>query len=402
MSSNTGALRGQMLQDTAEKRKIKSRKVRPGSGDFMIVALVSALVMFGIIMVFSSGYYNSIMDSGSSPYSYLIKEAVFAGIGFAAMFFLMAFDYHILGKMGWMLVAVAEVLIALTYTPLGRSYNNAARWLPLPGGVGFIPSEAAKLACIIFLAAYLAARPDRVNRPVTGLLPPLAVIAVIVLSVYLQPSTTSAATILIICIGIIFIAGVKLRYVFIAFAAGVAAFGFHIVMEAGEGGSYKMSRLTSFLDPFADAGNTGYQVVHGIYALASGGFFGSGIGNGVEKALYLPDPMNDFILATIGEELGMLGIMLLIFAYILLIWRCIRTAMRASDLLGTLIASGIAFMLSFQVVLNFMVVLSLAPPTGITLPFISYGGTALIVFMAAMGIVINISRHLKPIDNGEE
>ncbi len=402
MSSNTGALRGQALHEPAETRKIKSRKVRPGSGDFMIVALVSALVMFGIIMVFSSGYYNSIMDSGSSPYSYLIKEAIFAGIGFAAMFFLMAFDYHILGKMGWMLVAIAEVLIVLTYTPLGRSYNNAARWLPLPGGVGFIPSEAAKLACIIFLAAYLAARPDRINRPVTGLLPPLAVIAVIVLSVYLQPSTTSAATILIICIGIIFIAGVKLRYVFIAFAAGVAAFGMHIVMEAGEGGSYKMSRLTSFLDPFADAGNTGYQVVHGIYALASGGFFGSGIGNGVEKALYLPDPMNDFILATIGEELGMLGIMLLIFAYILLIWRCIRTAMRASDLLGTLIASGVAFMLSFQVVLNFMVVLSLAPPTGITLPFISYGGTALIIFMAAMGIVINISRHLKPVDSSEE
>lgn len=365
----------------------------------MIVALVSALVMFGIIMVFSAGYYNSIMDSGSSPYSYLIKECVFAVIGFAAMFFLMAFDYHILGKLGWILVIVAEALIALTYTPLGRTYNNAARWLPLPGGVGFIPSEAAKLACIIFLSAYLAAKPDRVNRPVSGLLPPLAVIAVIVLSVYLQPSTTSAATILVICIGIIFIAGVKLRYVFITFAAGAAAFILHIMSEAGEEGSYKLSRITSFLDPFADAGNTGYQVVHGIYALASGGFFGMGIGNGVEKALYLPDPMNDFILATIGEELGMIGIMILIIAYILLIWRCIRIAMRASDLLGSLIASGVAFMLAFQVILNFMVVLSLAPPTGITLPFVSYGGTSLIIFMASMGIVINISRHLRPSDS---
>ena len=154
-----------------------------------------------------------------------------------------------------------------------------------------------------------------------------------------------------------------------------------------------MARVTSFLDPFADPRGGGYQVVQGLLAMGSGGLFGKGLGKSMQNTLYLPEPQNDFILSIIGEELGFIGLLLLLIAYILLIWRCVRVSLNAPDMLGTLLASGVTIMLASQVVLNMMVVTSLMPPTGIILPFVSWGGNALVIFMAEMGIVLNVSRH---------
>ena len=154
-----------------------------------------------------------------------------------------------------------------------------------------------------------------------------------------------------------------------------------------------MARVTSFRDPFADAMGGGYQVVQGLLAMGSGGLFGKGLGKSMQKTLYLPEPQNDFILAIIGEELGYIGLILLLIAYLLLIWRCVKVSMNAPDMLGTLLASGVTLMISLQVILNIMVVTSMMPPTGVILPFVSWGGNALIIFMGCMGIVLNVSRH---------
>ena len=155
-----------------------------------------------------------------------------------------------------------------------------------------------------------------------------------------------------------------------------------------------MKRVTSFLDPFADPRGAGYQVVQSLLALGSGGLFGKGLGRSVQKTLYLPEPQNDFIYAIIGEEVGYIGLLLLLLAYLLLIWRCVHISMNAPDLFGTLLGSGITIMLAVQVIMNVMVVTSMLPPTGIILPFISWGGNALLIFMGAMGIMLNISRQM--------
>jgi len=187
-----------------------------------------------------------------------------------------------------------------------------------------------------------------------------------------------------------FMAGMKWRYLFGLGTIGAAAMA--ILIFSDEDG-YRLKRVTSFLDPFADPLDTGFQVVQSLLALGSGGFFGVGLGKSIQKNLYLPEPQNDFILAIIGEELGYFGILLLMLAYIVLIWRGFHIAINAKDMFGSLLASGITIMIALQVLMNVAVVTSSMPPTGVTLPFVSYGGNALWLFMGSVGILLNISRH---------
>ncbi len=372
-----------------KRRSRRGREKELGSGDFVLTALVLGLTVFGIIMVFSASYYTAINSTGS-PYTFLLRQTVYAFGGGIACILFAVIDYHLLAKFSTTIYAVTVVLIALTYTGLGAVYNNAARWISV-GPITIIPGEIAKLSCIL-LCAWWISNKKRMDLDLTGsLLPLLLIIAVPAALVYFQPSTTTAATILIIATGILFVAGIRIIYLIVAAVAGVSILLIH-VMQSGDS-SYRALRLTSFLNPFADEQGTGYQVVQGIYALASGGLKGLGIGKSVQKTLYLPDPQNDFIFAIIGEELGYIGLLILLAAYMFLIWRCVRIALRAPDLMGLLIASGITIMLAAQVLMNIMVVTSLMPPTGITLPFVSFGGTAILLFLSSMGIMINISRH---------
>lgn len=364
----------------------------------MLTALVMILVIFGIIMVFSASYYTALSKQGT-PYYYLKRELIFAASGWLLFLLLAVIDYHKILKFALPIYIFATAMVWLTYSPLGASYNNAARWIQI-GSFTIIPGEFAKLAVIIFSAWWLTKKPERITQPVRGILPLLAIVAVCVAGVYFQPSTTTAMTILLILIGVLFVAGIKFRYILLMAAAGAGVLVFHIMQDSGSG--YRSSRISSFLDPFADEQGTGYQVVQGLYALASGGLKGVGLGNSIQKNLYLPDPQNDFILAIIGEELGYIGLLVLLAVYLLLIWRCIHIALRAPDPQGMLTASGITIMLALQVILNVMVVTSLMPPTGIALPFISYGGTAMWLFMMAMGMMINISRQKKPEPDQDE
>ena len=375
-------------QREGERLNARKRKAVPlKPGDFLLTALVMILVVFGVIMVFSASYYYAISEEGT-PYYYLIRDIPYAVLGTVMMVFMALIDYHKLQKLAWPVLGGAIVLLLLIFTPLGITLNNATRWLNV--GITIMPGEWAKPACILFVAAWLSNPRHSILSITRGILPPVLVAGVVGVLIALQPSTTTAATIVLIIFGMMFIAGMKLRYVAGVFGLGIA--GFAALILSDEQG-YRLKRFTSFLDPFADPQNTGYQVVQSLLAVGSGGLTGVGLGKSMQKTLYLPEPQNDFILAIIGEELGFLGLLVLLAVYLLLIWRCIHIALNAPDRFGLLLASGITIMLGVQVILNVMIVTSLMPPTGISLPFVSWGGNSLLVFMGSMGVLLNISRH---------
>lgn len=364
------------------------KRNRMKSGDFVLTIVVLALVVFGVIMVFSSSYYSAINDTGD-PYSYLKKDIVWAVLGLGAMFFCAMFDYRLYAKFAPTILMISVVLLALLFTPLGETRNYATRWLGV-GEFTVMPGEIAKIAAIIFVSWYLSKDPRRIRSFKEGVLPMLGLCIVFFGLIILQPNLSTAITICGIIIGIMFVAGLNMIY--LGGIVGIGAAGIFLLILTDEGG-YRLKRLTSFMDPFQDPLGDGYQVIQSLLALGSGGLFGVGLGKSIQKTLYLPEPQNDFIFAIIGEELGYIGCLALIACYIVLIWRGIHIALNAPDMFGTLLASGISIMLALQVSMNIAVVTSSMPPTGITLPFISYGGNALMLFMGCMGILLNISRH---------
>lgn len=372
-------------------RKKSQSGIRPGAGDYWLVLLMAILVAFGVIMVFSASYYTALANEGSQYY-YLIREIRWVLLGAVAFIFFALVDYHRLVKMAIPIYIIFGILcVALTHAPvIGKMYNGAYRWIGV-GPVTILPGEFAKLAAIIFCAWWLTRKKDIVLHFWKGVVPLLAIIGLSALLIYVQPSTTTAATMVMIVLAILIVAGAKPLHIVCIACAGVGAVVFHMIQESGSG--YRSSRLTSFLNPFADPQGDGFQVVQGIYALASGGLKGVGLGNSVQKSLYLPDPQNDFILSIIGEELGYIGIIFLLAAYLFFIWRCTLITMKAPDAQGKLMGSGITIMFALHVILNCMVVASLFPPTGIALPFVSYGGTAMLLFMSSAGVMVNISRY---------
>jgi cell division protein FtsW len=364
------------------------KKIRAKSGDFVLTILVLGLVVFGVIMVFSSSYYSAINDTGD-PYSYLKKDIVWAALGLGAMLFCAMFDYRIYAKFAKPILFISIGLLALLFTPLGVTRNYATRWIGV-GEFTLMPGEIAKIAAIIFVAWFLSQDPKRIRSFTKGVLPLMGLCALFFGLIILQPNLSTAITICGIIIGMMFVAGLNILY--LGGIVGAGAFGIlFMILTDTEG--YRMKRLTSFLDPFQDPLGDGYQVIQSLLALGSGGLFGVGLGKSIQKTLYLPEPQNDFIFAIIGEELGYIGCLGLIAVYMILIWRGIHIALNAPDMFGTLLASGITIMLGLQVILNIAVVTSSMPPTGITLPFVSYGGNALMLFMGCMGILLNISRH---------
>ena len=358
------------------------------------MALTCALVIFGVIMVFSASYYWSI-DKVGNPYNFLIKDLFWAGTGFFIMIVTTALDYHVYKKWApWLMGGGLLLLVAVLF--IGATINNAQRWIMI-GPITIMPGEICKICVIIFTACFLCRDASRVNNFTKGILPLLALAGVCGLLIMKQPNMSTAITVVGIIFAMMFVAGLHLRYVGAMFIMGVSG----ILMLIIKGGGYRMQRLVSFLDPFADPLGDGYQVCQGLLALGSGGLRGLGLGKSIQKNLYLPEPQNDFILAIIGEELGYIGVLVLMLVYLILIYRGIRIVLQAPDRFGMLLGSGIVMMIGIQVLLNVAVVTSSMPPTGITLPFVSYGGNALWLFMGSMGILLNISRQIKKDDNGK-
>ena len=377
------------MERADNKLKGKKRtKLKLKSGDFWLMLFTLMLVLFGLIMVFSASYYSSISQDGN-PYGYLVRHGAWVVFGLVAMAFGALFDYRKYKKWALPILIVSVILLVMVLTPLGQTTNGATRWIKV-GPVTLMPGEIAKIAAIIFVAWFLSEDASRIKSLKRGILPLLGIIAVYGALIVKQPNLSTAITVCGIIIAMMLVAGLKWRYV--ATAGGIVVVGIlSIVIFMKD--TYWYNRLTSFTDPFQDALGDGYQAVQSLLALGSGGLFGVGLGKSVQKNLYLPEPQNDFILAIIGEELGYIGVLLLIALYCLFIWRGIHIALNAPDQFGLLLASGIVLMVAIQVILNIAVVTSSMPPTGINLPFISYGGNALLIFMFSAGVLLNISRH---------
>ena len=373
------------MREKPERKKIK-KGTRLGPGDFLLLVLTFILVAFGVIMVFSASYYSSISKDGN-PYYYLIRDIIWVISGSVIMVATMVIDYRVYKKFAPYLMVISLILLALI-KPFGIEVNGAKRWLGF-GPVTIMPGEIAKICVIIFVAWFLSVKPERIRQLTKGILPLLGLAALYGLLVMMQPNMSTAVTIVAIIIIMMFVAGMNYRYLFGILGLGIVG-GLAIIFV---GGGYRLNRATSFTDPFSDSLGNGYQVAQSLLALGSGGLFGMGLGKSVQKTLYLPEPQNDFILAIIGEELGYIGIIVLMLVYILMIWRCIKVSLDAPDRFGMLLGTGITTMIAIQVVMNIAVVTSSMPATGVTLPFVSYGGNALWMFMGAMGILINISRH---------
>lgn len=362
---------------------------KQNTGDLSIILMVTVLVIFGIVMIFSASYYYAI-GAWNDAYHYLKSQLMWVAVGSFGMWITSRLDYHFWLRL-WIIGPIfCLILLLLIFTPLGQEVNGATRWLAIKGVPGTImPGEFAKVGIILYITGHFSKNPKSAADWWKGVVPVLLVAGVYFGLIMKQPNMSTAFTVVLIAGGMLLVAGIPWKHVGVLFAMGAIA---AVVFVLGDPDGYRYRRFTSFLDPFADALGDGWQVVQSLLALGSGGLTGLGLGNSVQKNLYLPEAQNDFILAIIGEELGFIGILALVFVYVLLLWRGCHTAMNARDYTGMMLASGITMMVGIQVVINIAVVTSSMPPTGIILPFVSYGGNALVIFMGAMGILYNISK----------
>ncbi|WP_425446986.1 putative lipid II flippase FtsW [Dethiothermospora halolimnae] len=360
------------------------------ASDFTLMIATILLVFIGIIMVFSSSWPDALYNPGiRDGYHFLRKQLIAGAIGLVGMIFFMNFDYWKLNRLAKLIFLGCIILSALIYTPIGTEIKGARRWINL-GFTTFMPSDAMKLGSIIFLSSFLTKKKDKIKEFRRGLIPALIIIGISVGSILVQKDLSTSAALGLSLMLILFIAGMKLTHLFVLTSLGLAGGIGAILMEG-----YRMKRVKAWLDPFKYANDIGWQTVQSLYALGSGGLFGLGLGKSRQKFFYIPEPYNDFIFSIIGEELGFLGCVTVIMLFLLIIWRGIRIALKTKDLFGCLLASGIVSLITVQTMMHIAVVTSTIPPTGIPLPFISYGGTSLMMYMAAIGILLNISRHTR-------
>ncbi len=370
-------------------KKTKPRKMK-GKGDFVLTISTLALVLFGIIMVFSASYYNSIADSDiADPYFYLIRATQWGIVGIVAMFVASIIDYHkYYGAIAIAGFIISIILLIAVLTNLGHGSHNAMRWIKL-GPITIMPGELSKPAAIVFASYFLAKYAEKRMDFFSVILPLLLVAGLYGALIIKQPNLSTSITVMVIIVGILFVAGMKWKHAIGIVALGVGSIV--LLLKYAPKGHW-VQRIETFKDPFAYATNEGWQVVHSLYALSGGGLFGKGLSKSIEKNLWLPEAQNDFILAIIGEELGYVRTLLVFLVYFVILIRATDIALKAKDLFGTLLASGISIMIGIQVFFNVAVVTDTMPATGISLPFISYGGNSLVIFMGCIGILLNIKK----------
>ncbi|MBR0399965.1 MAG: cell division protein FtsW [Mogibacterium sp.] len=381
--------RARRAQMAGEKNGLQLSRFAEWFGGFDIVVAVCVVLIstFGVAMVFSAGYYQTINSTDPDPTYYLIRQLLFVVSGWLIMLLFANIDYRIYTKFTYFAL-IASVGLLVLVLAVGSSVNNAQRWISILG-FRITPSELSKVFMIIFTSTFLVADPDNI-RTIKGLGALAGVMAIHFLLIVRQPNLSTAIVVAAIMFAIMIVAGLHLAFLGVPVAAAVAGY-FYIITYKTPYHWYQ--RLTSFVDPFLDRQGDGYQVTQGLIALGNGGLKGLGFGRSVAKNLYLPEPQNDFILAILGEELGYIGFLILMAVYMFLLFRLIMIAMRARDRLGFYLATGVAVMLGLQVIINVAVVTSSMPATGITLPFISYGGTSIWSFMMAVGIALNVSKR---------
>jgi cell division protein FtsW len=355
------------------------------SYDPLLLFAVLTLVGFGLVMVFSASAITAQDRLGDSFY-FLKRQAVAAGLGLVAMAVAMKLGYRRMARLAYPLLVLATLLLVLVLIPgLGTKVGGAKRWLRVPG-ISLQPAEVAKLAWVIYLSYSLAKKRDKVRSFSVGFLPHLGVAGLLVLLCMLEPDFGSAVALLFLMFVMLFAAGAKLSYL-----VGSVLVAIPFAWTAIASSAYRMTRITAFLDPWANRRGSGYQVAESLMSIGSGGITGLGLGDGRQKLFFLPEAHTDFIVSIIGEELGLLGIAALIALYGVIIWRGIRASLHATEAFGTYLGLGITSLVAFQAVTNMAVAMGLVPTKGLTLPFVSYGGSSLVVLMGAAGLLLSIS-----------
>lgn len=360
------------------------------SMDSQMLFLTILLLLIGIVMLFTASYAQAYEESGN-PYYYVIKQGQFACVGLVIMYFVSRIEYK------WMHVCaiptyVVSIILLILVILMGEKLNEAQRWIKI-AGIQFQPSEIAKTAIILLFSSMAVKRQKYEKEFLRGFLPYVILLGTISVLTVLQPHIS--ATIIIAGTGIMiaYIGGVNAIYVAGLIVAGIAGVCGVIFMN-----DYAMTRVKVWIDPFSDFLNKGWQGSQSFITIGSGGLFGLGFGQGRQKHLYLPEPANDFIFPVICEELGFIGAMMIILLFAIFIFRGFVIAVNAKDKFGTLLASGIIIKIAIQTIINLFVVTGLFPVTGASLPFFSYGGTALIIQFAEIGILLNISRYGKKVN----
>lgn len=352
--------------------------------DGNLLALSVGMLLAGVVSLYSSSAILADKEFGD-PLFYVKRQVFFGGLGLAGMMALSRVSYQRLREWVWPILGLtAVVLVAVLFGP---KVGGARRWIRL-GSFGLQPAEFAKLAVLLFLADYLDRKRSRLQSPVQGVAVPWAVVGGILVLIGLEPDLGTPTLIFAVTVLTLFVGGARLSTLGYALAASVPVIVWQLWAYP-----YRRARVLSFLDPFADASGTGYQLSQSLLAVGSGGWLGKGLGHSDVKLLYLPAPHTDFIFPVLCEELGLIGGAGVLVLFVMFLQRGLAIARRAPDLYGTLLASGITFLIVLQGFFNMAMSLGLIPTKGLPLPFFSYGGSSLLVTTAAVGILLNISRH---------
>jgi cell division protein FtsW len=361
---------------------------KSGKIDKPLLLVLFALLTFGLVMIASAGVAYSRTRFGDSYFFF--KHQLIYGIipGFILLFFVQKINYNFWKKIAFPFFVLSVICLILVFIPgFGSRIYGASRWMQL-GSFSFQPSEMLKLSIIIYLAAWLENRLERVQDFYEGLLPFLAIVGFISFLLVKQPDMGTLGVIILISISIFFISGAKISHIFMLAVAGSTSLIALIKFE-----SYRMDRLMVYLHPEVDPKGIGYQINQALLAIGSGGIFGLGLGNSLQKFNYLPEPVGDSIFAIISEELGLVGAIFLLFLFVFFAVRALKIAKYAPDRFAKITATGIASWIIFQSFINISAISGLIPLTGIPLPFISYGGTSIVFLMVGVGILLNISKY---------
>ena len=365
--------------------------IHPKAPDYVLFSAVLGLLGIGIVMVYSSSAVSAQVNFDDSYY-FLKRQLLWVALGLVILFVTMNIDYHVWRSLAKPILIITFILLLLVLIPgVGKVVNGARRWIGF-GSFYLQPSEIAKLGVVLFYSDSLVRNQEKLKKFFSGLLPQLTILLVVFGLILKEPDLGTALAIGGTIFVLLFAAGAKISHLASLGTAGIAGIVAAILVEP-----YRLRRLLAFSDPWADPLNSGYHIIQSLYAIGSGGLFCVGLGWSREKFLYLPEPHTDFIFAILAEELGFIGTASVLILFFLLLWRGLRVAITAQDIYGSVLAAGITTMIMIQALMNIAVVTASMPVTGIPLPFISFGGSALIFTLAGVGILLNVSRygHLK-------
>ena len=373
-------------------RALRARLAVLPALDVPFLAVLLALLCYGLLMLFSAGYAVALYRRGDA-YTYIRPQLLFAVLGLMAMYAASLIDYHIWHKLAWPVLGVSlALLVVVLFMP---EYNGCKRWIVLPGLGTLQPSEIAKFAVVVAFAHIISLNHDRMRTFSAGVLPFALILGAVAVLMLLEPHLSGTVLILAIGAVLMFVGGTGLQWFALAGGLGVGAIA-AAVLALPQLVPYAAGRLASWQDPFADPLGEGHQTIQSLYAIASGGMAGLGLGNSRQKYLYVPEPQNDFIFSILCEELGFAGAALAVGLFLLLLLRGVSIAVRARDKFGALLVVGFVVQVVLQAVLNIAVVTNTIPNTGISLPFFASGGTSLLMLLGEMGVVLSVSRQADP------